>query len=139
MRETFIALDRIAEGRNSPRPCGSSIKEGEPLFMNARAFLTLWIFIFLAAAYDSYFAYSYRAVLDQWELNPLVRLGSQLFGLPAVFGFKALALFFAIGLASYCRRHHLGFDGPITWAAAGPYLVLSAHYFFSAEAFAAIR
>lgn len=87
-----------------------------------------WSFIFLAATYDCYFAYAYRSVVDDWELNPLARWGVQAMGLPAVLGFKAIGLSFAIAVALYCRRGNLRLEVYLTGAIATAYFALSMIY-----------
>jgi hypothetical protein len=91
-------------------------------------FVLAWAFIFLAAAYDTYFAWQYRAVLETWELNPLARWVGGLWGLPAVFGFKFGGLVYAAGLALYCGRRHHWMQWPLTLVITGAYAALSLHY-----------
>src|SRR5262245_3624812 len=105
----FAILTRTRKNSRNSGPTRGSIKDEGARSMKVSIFWFLWVFVFLAAAYDSYFAYSYREVLDQWEVNPLVRRCAPIFGLPAVFGVKAIGLGFAAGLATYCRRRRLKF------------------------------
>jgi hypothetical protein len=91
-------------------------------------FVLTWGFIFLAAGYDAYFAWQYRAVLETWELNPVACWAGGQFGLPAVFGFKFGGLVYAAGLAVYCCRRHQRLQWPLTLVIAGAYASLSLHY-----------
>lgn len=91
-------------------------------------FPAVWGFIFLAAVYDSYFAWQYREVLHSWELNPLVRWAAERVGLVAIFGFKFAALVFALALAWHCRRGHHQLGHALTVIAAGAYALLMLHY-----------
>jgi hypothetical protein len=63
-----------------------------------------WAFILGVAAYDTYFAWQYRAVFDAWEINPLARTVVSRFGLGALFGLKATAVAFAAVVAALCYR-----------------------------------
>jgi hypothetical protein len=93
------------------------------------AFFTFsWSFILLAAAYDSYFAWQYRAVLDAWEMNPFILWLAGVGGLASVFTFKLLSTVFSTGLAIIChyRRHRL--EIPFTLIVGTAYLALSVHY-----------
>jgi hypothetical protein len=87
-----------------------------------------WSFILLAAAYDAYFAWQYRAVLDAWEMNPFILWLAGVGGLASVFAFKLLSMAFSTGLAIVChyRRHRL--EIPFTLIVAAAYLALSVHY-----------
>lgn len=73
--------------------------------MDGARFRIAWVFIFLAAGYDGYFAWQYRGVLPEWEQNPLACWAATRFGLPAVLAFKFSALAAAAGLVGYCHTH----------------------------------
>ena len=91
-------------------------------------FACSWSFILLAAAYDSYFAWQYRAVLDAWEMNPFILWLAGVGGLTSVFMLKFLCTVFSTGLAVIChyRRHRL--EIPFTLVVGSAYLALSVHY-----------
>jgi hypothetical protein len=71
-------------------------------------FSLTWILIILAASYDAYFAWQYRAVLDAWEMNPFILWLAGVGGLASVFLVK-----------------------PFTMVVAGVYFLLSFHYLIS--------
>src|SRR6266851_4496458 len=48
-------------------------------------FSLTWILIIVAASYDAYFAWHYRAVLDAWEMNPFILWLAGVGGLASVF------------------------------------------------------
>lgn len=96
--------------------------------MRTGVFVLVWVFILLAAAYDSYFAYSYSAILEQWEMNPFIRWAANMVGLAAVFGFKAMGLGFSIGLAIYCRSARVELGELVTWTGGACYLFLVLYY-----------
>jgi hypothetical protein len=96
------------------------------------AFFALsWSFILLAAAYDSYFGWQYRSVLDAWEMNPFILWLAGIGGLATVFAFKLFAMVLSTGLAVIChfRRHRL--EIPLTLVIGSAYLALSVHYVMS--------
>jgi hypothetical protein len=97
--------------------------------MGKTRFALIWLFIFLAAAYDGYFAWNYRAVFGLWEQNPFARWVESQFGLIVLFAFKFLGLAFAAGMAVYCRlsRRQL-LEYPITAIIGSAYLLLATHY-----------
>jgi hypothetical protein len=92
-------------------------------------FACAWVFTFLAAAYDGYFAWQYRQVLQEWELNPLVRWAASAIGLGGVLAFKLGGLLFAAGLAAYCRRWRRELAWPLTLTVTLAYALLSLHYY----------
>lgn len=87
-----------------------------------------WGFTFLAAAYDSYFAWQYREVIQSWELNPLALWAVERVGLVAIFGFKFATLAFAAALAWHCRRGHHVLGHALTLFVVGVYGMLMVHY-----------
>jgi hypothetical protein len=92
------------------------------------AFILTWAFIIGAAAYDGYFAWHYREVMEAWELNFVARRAAGAFGLPAVLGFKALTLLFGMAVAWYCRKRYRGLEHRLTAIIATAYLALSVYY-----------
>jgi len=90
--------------------------------------VSAWVFIFLAAGYDSHFAWRYREALQGWELNPVARWAAGQLGLAAVLAFKFAGLAFAAGLAAYCVRRRAGLARVLTVAALGVYGLLALHY-----------
>lgn len=64
----------------------------------------VWLGVLLVAAYDIYFAWSFRDVFASWELNPVVRWGVDHFGLLAFLAFKIAGLILVAGLVWHCRR-----------------------------------
>jgi hypothetical protein len=94
-------------------------------------FTLSWSFILLAAAYDSYFAWQYRTVLDAWEMNPFILWLAGVGGLATVLAFKLFAMVLSTGLAIIChfRRHRL--EIPLTLVVGSAYLALSVHYVMS--------
>ncbi len=102
----------------------------------ARALRTLffalaWVFIFLAATYDTYFAWRYRAVLDCWELNPFILWLAGVGGLASVFILKLFTIFFSTGMAIYCHRRRHRWETPFTLVVGAVYFALSIHYVMS--------
>ena len=91
-------------------------------------FVLAWLFVVLVALYDSYFAWRYRAVFQLWEINPLARWMAGNWGLTAVLTLKMTLIFFALGVAFYCRylRHRL--EVPYTLVIGGVHLTLGAQY-----------
>jgi hypothetical protein len=92
-----------------------------------------WAFIFVAAAYDSYFAWHYRDVFAAWEQNPLACWAFAQFGLLAILAFKFLGLSLAAVLACRCRGRHRPLEYPLTLVIACAYGLLVAHYAASAH------
>jgi hypothetical protein len=96
--------------------------------MRRLLFASAWVFVFAAAAYDAHFAWKYREVLQNWELNPLARWAGSELGLPVLFGLKFAGLAYALGLAVYCYRRHSPLQWPLTLVTACLYCALSLHY-----------
>jgi hypothetical protein len=96
--------------------------------MRRSLFVLIWAFVFLAAAYDAYFAWQYRAVLSEWELNPVARWGMKEGGMLAVFAVKFLGLTFAAWVAVYCGRHGSALKWPLTLTVGCIYALLCLHY-----------
>jgi hypothetical protein len=94
-------------------------------------FSLIWILILLAASYDAYFAWQYRAVLDAWEMNPFILWLAGIGGLASVFLFKLFSMVLSTAVAIHChhRRHRL--EIPFTLVVAGVYFLLSFHYLVS--------
>jgi len=94
-------------------------------------FSVIWALILVAASYDAYFAWQYRAVLDSWEMNPFILWLAGVGGLASVFAFKLFSMVFSAILAGYChhRRHRL--EVPFTAVVGGVYFLLSFHYLIS--------
>jgi hypothetical protein len=94
-------------------------------------FSLTWLLILLSAAYDTYFAWQYRAVLEAWEMNPFILWLAGVGGLASVFLFKLGTMIFSTILAAVChhRRHRL--EIPFTLIVGGVYFVLSFHYLVS--------
>src|SRR5260370_40639223 len=64
-------------------------------------FSLTWILIIVAASYDAYFAWHYRAVLDAWEMNPFILWLAGVGGLSS----GCLLEVFATGLSTLGARH----------------------------------
>jgi hypothetical protein len=94
-------------------------------------FSLTWVLILLSAAYDCYFAWQYRAVLEAWEMNPFILWLAGVGGLASVFLFKLCTMIFSTVLAAVChhRRHRL--EIPFTVIVGGAYFILSFHYLIS--------
>ena len=99
--------------------------------MNGVRFSLLWIFVVLVAAYDSAFAWTYRAHLQSWEMNPIACWLEGSFGITAVFGFKFAALAFAAGLAIYLHVRRRRLERPLTFGVSGAHGALLLHYCLS--------
>jgi hypothetical protein len=106
-------------------------KAWELLSRRTILFGTAWTLIILSASYDAYFAWQYRAVLDAWEMNPLMLWLAGVGGLASVFLFKLFAMTLSTALAIFChhRRHRL--EIPFTVVIGGAYFALSFHYLLS--------
>lgn len=94
----------------------------------ATLFAAAWVFIVLVGAFDSYFAWRYRADFQEWELNPWARWLAGSCGMGILLCAKATGMVFAAAVACACRRlgHRLAM--PMTMVIAGVYLMLSLHY-----------
>jgi hypothetical protein len=88
----------------------------------------VWAFILAVTAYDLYFAWSYRRVFEDWELNPLAYYLGQRYGIGAALGFRLLVIIFGAGLAAYCHHTHQRLAVRYTLFVGGVHLVLSVHY-----------
>lgn len=91
-------------------------------------FVAAWVFIAAAAAFDSGFAWHFRADFQEWELNPLARRLADTFGMEGLLSFKAVGIVFAAVVASACRRFRNRLAVPLTLAVSAAYLFLSLHY-----------
>jgi hypothetical protein len=100
----------------------------EPEAMKTVPFALVWIFIILAAGYDTYFAWQNRDSFHLWEMNALICWMARQFGLGAVFGFKGLGMVLVVGLALYCHRLHPRLEICCTLIVGCAYLLLSLHY-----------
>ena len=87
-----------------------------------------WLLIAAAALYDGYFAWQYRMALGTWEVNPVARWATEIFGLTAVLTFKAATVLFAAGTTWYCARRNRSLAKGLTGVAGFLYLALSANY-----------
>jgi hypothetical protein len=96
--------------------------------MGRAAFGLAWSFITLAAGYDCYFAWEYRHVLSEWELNPVAMRAGLLLGIGGLIGLKFALLFFALAVAIYCRIRSRHAGQRVTQMACVIYFVLSMHY-----------
>ena len=96
--------------------------------MRWKWFGLLWSFIFLAAAYDTYFAWRHRASFDEWEMNPRARWGAGEFGLPAVFAFKFAWLLVAASLSGLGLWLGRPAGRAATILIAACYAILVVHY-----------
>lgn len=94
-------------------------------------FIFAWVFIFLAATYDTYFAWQYRAVLNDWELNPFILWLAGVGGLASVFTLKLFTIFFSTGMAIYCHRRRHRWEIPFTLVVGSVYFALLVHYVMS--------
>jgi hypothetical protein len=96
--------------------------------MRITLFLLAWAFVGAVAAYDVHFAWRYREVFQEWEMNPVARWATGLWGLGAVAVLKMALLGFALGVAAYCHRRHHRLEVPLTLVVSGAHLVLSVCY-----------
>lgn len=91
-------------------------------------FSAAWVFIFLAALYDGYYAWQFRSTFLAWELNPVARWAAVRLGLTAVLWFKALSLAFTYVLARHCLSHRPRLALELASLGVVAYLVVTAHY-----------
>jgi hypothetical protein len=105
-----------------------SIKDDGPDAMKTVPFVGVWTFVLLAAGYDTYFAWQYRAGFQKWEMNSFVCWLAEAFGLGAVFGFKVVGMAFATAVAVYCHRHQPRLEISLSLIIGSVYLLLSVHY-----------
>src|SRR4051794_13433104 len=91
-------------------------------------FASIWLFVACAAAYDAHFAWEYRAVLQQWEQNPVALWAAQHFGLLAVMLFKFASVGFAAGIALYLHARRDRLEVLLTLVSVGAYGILMLHY-----------
>ena len=96
--------------------------------MNRTRFGLLWAFVILVAVYDAAFAWTYRAGLQSWEMNPLACWMAESFGITAVFGFKFAALAFAAELATYLHVRRRRLERTLTFGVSGAHGALLLHY-----------
>jgi hypothetical protein len=96
--------------------------------MRRNLFYLAWAFILAVAAYDTYFAWLYRATFVKWEMNAVACWGAQAFGLGVVLAFKALGMAFATAMAIYCHRRRHRLATPLTLIIGCAYLLLTLHY-----------
>jgi hypothetical protein len=96
--------------------------------MRITRFALAWTFIAAVAAYDVYFAWRYRAVFEEWEMNPIALWIVRLWGLEAAAGLKAALLAFALGVGAYCHRCRHWLEVPYTLTISAIHFLLSLHY-----------
>src|SRR5262245_36697091 len=99
-----------------------------PCGFRGAGFMVAWICVFLIAAYDIYFAWSFRDTFASWELNPLVRWAVETVGLFVVFGFRLAALVFVSALVWHCRKQRRAIACVLTVFVVGVHAALAAHY-----------
>jgi hypothetical protein len=87
-----------------------------------------WALVAVVSACDCYFAWKYRAVFHEWELNPVARALVQRHGVEALLIFKAAVMLFALAVAIYCHRHRHWLDPLYTPALCAVHVVLGFHY-----------
>src|SRR5438874_1810061 len=88
-----------------------------------------WAFIFLAATFDTGFAWQYRAGIPEWELNPVACWCFRWFGAGGVVGLKVLTHAFAFSVIGYSGLYGpRGLFARATLAVLAVYAVLSTHY-----------
>lgn len=87
-----------------------------------------WASVSLVAAYDTYFAWTFREVLPSWELNPLVRWGVDHIGLLSILAFKFAGLIFVGALVWHCRRQRMMLARCLTIFVVGVHMLLALHY-----------
>ncbi len=88
----------------------------------------VWLFVVIAAGYDSYFAWREQVAIDGWEMNPVARWAAGAVGVQTLIGFKAAGIAYGIGLAVFCHRHHHILGRRLTTIVGSAYLLLSAYY-----------
>jgi hypothetical protein len=98
--------------------------------VRTRLFTLAWAFIVVVAAYDMYFTWCYRAVLQHWELNPLACEAARLWGVGSLVGLRAATIAFGVTVGVYCHltRHRL--TVPYTLVVGGAHAYLLLHYLF---------
>ena len=94
-------------------------------------FSLTWILIIVAASYDAYFAWHYRAVLDAWEMNPFILWLAGVGGLASVFLLKLFSMVFSTLVAIHCHYRRHRWEIAFTLVVAGVYFLLSFHYLVS--------
>ncbi len=101
--------------------------------MGRLVFVLAWAFVFLAAAYDARFAWTYREVIASWEMNPLARWLAAHFGLGAVLALKFAGLIFAACVAAYYGRLRKWAAWALTVTVALAYALLTVHYYLGSH------
>jgi hypothetical protein len=96
--------------------------------MKVIVFALVWCLIIVAATYDGYFAWQYRADFDAWEINPVARWVVSSFCIEAMVLLKVLGVSFATGVAICCHRLRNRLEIPLTVFVSCCYLYLSIHY-----------
>jgi len=97
--------------------------------MRARVLFCVWAFIFAAAAYDAWFAWQHRDLIEFWEQNPFAAWAIDAFGLMFFLFLKFVCLSFAAAMAAYCwMRMRKSLVWPLTLTIALAYGTLSAFY-----------
>jgi hypothetical protein len=106
-------------------------RHGSKLPLRTVLFIIVWACICLVESYDTYFAWHYREMLADWELNPFILWLAGIGGLASVFLFKLSSIIFSTTLAALChhRRHRL--EIPYTVVVGAVNFMLSFHYFFN--------
>jgi hypothetical protein len=115
---------RFASGPGGPFP----LTPGLLSLLRLALFGLAWTIVTVVSAYDSYFAWKFRAVFQEWELNPLARSLAQCHGVEAVLVFKAAVMLFALSVAIYCHRHRQWLNAFYTLAVCSVHLALGYHY-----------
>jgi hypothetical protein len=100
---------------------------GAGTLMRPSLFSLAWTFVTAVSAFDAYFAWRYRELFQEWELNPLARALAHSHGLAAVLTVKAAVTLFALSVALYCR-HRQRLDAFYTLTVCGLHLLLGFHY-----------
>lgn len=96
--------------------------------MRTKLFFLAWAFILAVAAWDAWFAWQYRAVFAEWEVNPLACWVVDHFGLAAIFTMKAAVVTFATVVAALCHHLHSRLTVPYTALIGVVHLLLSLRY-----------
>jgi hypothetical protein len=112
-------------------PSGTILRVGGSVSLRTLLFTLTWILIILAASYDAYFAWQYRAVLDAWEMNPVILWLAGVGGVASVFLFKFFSMVFTTLVAIHCHHRRHRWEVPFTLVVAGVYFLLSFHYLVS--------